>query len=71
MEAENNFDAGYKGRPDPRSMADYSNSELDPVSRTDDDSPRQTDQAERGVMHPDRDEVEWRYWRGGWGRLTE
>ena len=32
---------------------------------------RQATQAERGVMHPDRDDVEWRYWRGGWGRLIE
>jgi hypothetical protein len=32
---------------------------------------RQTTQAERSVMHPDREDVEWRYWRGGWGRLTE
>jgi len=32
---------------------------------------QQTTQEERGVMHPDRDDVEWRYWRGGWGRLTE
>ncbi|GAB4544856.1 MAG: hypothetical protein Kow0063_38710 [Anaerolineae bacterium] len=32
---------------------------------------RHTAQAERGVMHPERDDIEWRYWRGGWGRLTE
>jgi hypothetical protein len=36
-----------------------------------DASARQATQAERGVMHPDRDDVEWRYWRGGWGRLIE
>jgi len=42
-----------------------------PASESDDASPRQATQAERGVMHPDRDDMEWRYWRGGWGRLTE
>jgi hypothetical protein len=36
-----------------------------------DTSACQATQAERGVMHPDRDDVEWRYWRGGWGRLIE
>jgi hypothetical protein len=71
MEAENTFEVGYKGQPDPRSVADHPNSEPGAVSGTDDASPRQTTQAERGMMHPDRDEMEWRYWRGGWGRLTE
>jgi len=33
--------------------------------------PGQSSQAERGVMHPDRDDMEWRYWQGGLGRLTE
>jgi len=42
-----------------------------PASESDDTLPRQTTQAERGVMYPDRDDVEWRDWRGGWGRLTE
>jgi hypothetical protein len=28
--------------------------------------PRQTSQAERAVMHPDRHDAEWRYCRGGW-----
>jgi hypothetical protein len=27
---------------------------------------RQTSQAERAVMHPDRHDAEWRYCRGGW-----
>jgi hypothetical protein len=34
-------------------------------------SPSQATQAARAVMHPDRDDMEWRYWRAGWGRLTE
>ena len=34
-------------------------------------SPNQATQAARAVMHPERDEIEWLYWRGGWGRLTE
>jgi hypothetical protein len=33
--------------------------------------PHQAAQAARAIMHPDRDDVEWRYWRSGWGRLTE
>ena len=42
-----------------------------PAAESDEALPRQATQAERGVMHPDRDDMEWRYWRGGWGRLTE
>jgi hypothetical protein len=71
MEVENTFEAGRKRRSDPRGMAEHPNSEPGPASGTDEAAPRQTTQAERGVMHPDRDEMEWRYWRGGWGRLTE
>jgi hypothetical protein len=41
------------------------------ASESDEASPHQATQAARGVMHPDRDDVEWRYWRGGWGRLIE
>jgi hypothetical protein len=41
-----------------------------PASAAGDAPPGQTSQAERGVMHPERDDVEWHYWRGGWGRLT-
>ena len=41
------------------------------ASESDEASPHQATQAERGVMHPDRDDMEWRYWRGGWGRLIE
>jgi hypothetical protein len=32
--------------------------------------PRHTSQAERAAMHPDHHDLEWHYWRGGWGRLT-
>jgi hypothetical protein len=42
-----------------------------PASEPDEASPRQASQAARAVMHPDRDDMEWRYWRGGWGRLKE
>jgi hypothetical protein len=41
------------------------------ASESDEASSHQATQAERGVMHPDRDDMEWRYWRGGWGRLIE
>jgi hypothetical protein len=41
------------------------------ASGSDEASTHQATQAARGVMHPDGDDMEWRYWRGGWGRLTE
>jgi len=42
-----------------------------PASAAGDAPAGQTSQAERGVMHPERDDVEWRYWCDGRGRLTE
>ena len=60
-----------KGQPASRVREDHPTKGTNPASESDDTSPRQTAQAERGVMHPDRDDMEWRYWRGGWGRLTE
>jgi len=55
-----------------RTLGHHPDTRPSPVPESDDNtSPHQTIQEERGVMHPDRDDVEWRYWRGGWGRLTE
>ncbi len=36
---------------------------VSPASTT---PPRRASQAERAVMHPDRFDLEWRYYNGGW-----
>ncbi len=70
MKSDNTLETP-KGRLTFRIFGHHPDMRSIPASEPDDTSPHQTTQAERGVMHPDRDDVEWRYWRGGWGRLTE
>ena len=70
MKSDNTLET-RKGQPAFRVREDNPPMGANPASESGDTSPRQTTQAERGVMHPDREDVEWRYWRGGWGRLTE
>jgi hypothetical protein len=68
MKSESTLEIRRKGQP---AGEDQPGTGPSPASESDDTPPRQDTQAERGVMHPDRDDMEWRYWRGGWGRLTE
>ena len=68
MKFDNTLRIRGKGQP---AVEDHPGMRPNPASESDDTSPGRTTQAERGVMHPDRDDMEWRYWRGGWGRLTE
>lgn len=65
MESDNTLETRLKRGPIFRVREDPDGAEPGAASS------RQTAQEERGVMHPDREDVEWRYWRGGWGRLTE
>ena len=70
MKSDNTLET-RKGQPAFRVWEGRPTTGANPASESGDAPPRQTTQAERGVMHPDREDVEWRYWRGGWGRLTE
>jgi len=71
MKSDNTLET-RQGRHTFRVFGHHPDTRPSPAPESDDNaSPHQTTQAERGVMHPDRDDVEWRYWRGGWGRLTE
>jgi hypothetical protein len=68
MKSDHTHELRGKGHP---AVEDQPGTGPNPASESDDTPTRQANQAERGVMHPDRDDMEWRYWRGGWGRLTE
>jgi hypothetical protein len=70
MKSDNTLET-RKGQPAFRVREERPTMGTNPASESDDAPPRQTTQAERDVMHPDHDDMEWRYWRGGWGRLTE
>ena len=71
MKSDHMSDVPAGGRPDFHPLDDPSGAVPDARTQSHDAAPRSTTQAERGVMHPGRDDVEWRYWRGGWGRLAE
>jgi hypothetical protein len=71
MKSDNKLETRYRVRPAFQVWEEQSGTGPSPDSESEDTSPRPVTQAERAVMHPDRDDVEWGYWRGGWGRLTE
>jgi hypothetical protein len=64
MKTQSTLEVLYKGLPISRVWDD--DPDTSPVSKPDDASPPDAAQAERGVMHPDRHDLEWRYCRGGW-----
>lgn len=65
MKSDTLFQVGYKARPD------FHTRHLDDAQVGADSRPhatpgRHTSQEERAVMHPDSQDLEWRYCRGGW-----
>ncbi len=71
MESDNTLETRFKRGAIFRVQEDHDGARPSVAPESGAAPSHQTAQAERGVMHPDREDVEWRYWRGGWGRLTE